>query len=58
MKTPQLSHGVIYNGEEITTPLGLPRGPQDTLKVGEKIEITNPDLLLDPRKQGFIQRVL
>ena len=25
MKTPQLSHGVIYNGEEITTPLGLPR---------------------------------
>jgi hypothetical protein len=25
MKTPQLIHGVIYNGEEITTPLGLPR---------------------------------
>jgi hypothetical protein len=29
MKTPQLEHGVydIATGEEITTPLGLPRAP-------------------------------
>jgi hypothetical protein len=28
MKTPQVPHGVIYNGEEITTPLGLPRNAE------------------------------
>ncbi len=33
MKTPQLKHGVydIATGEEITTPLGLPRDPATVL---------------------------
>ena len=33
MKTPQLKHGVydIATGEEITTPLGLPRSPATVL---------------------------
>jgi len=33
MKTPQLKHGVydITTGEEITTPLGLPRSPATVL---------------------------
>ena len=33
MKTPQLEHGVydIATGEEITTPLGLPRSPATVL---------------------------
>ena len=33
MKTPQLEHGVydIATGEEITTPLGLPRDPATVL---------------------------
>ncbi len=31
MKTPQVPHGVIdaISGEEITTPLGIPRNPED-----------------------------
>ena len=28
MKTPQVDHGVIHDGQEITTPLGMKRKPQ------------------------------
>tara|TARA_R110000764_G_scaffold45589_3_gene102299 strand:+ start:1542 stop:1709 length:168 start_codon:yes stop_codon:yes gene_type:complete len=51
MKVPQIPNGVMHNGKEITTPLGVPRNP---IKVGEKIKVTNPDLLLDPSKPGYI----
>ena len=62
MKTPQVPHGVLdpKTGKELTTPLGLPRSAptKDEYKVGDTIELTNPDLVLDPTKPAYIKRTL
>lgn len=57
MKVPQIKHGVMLNGKEITTPLGIPRNPPAKAQEPDVIEITNPDLLLDPSKKGYIIEV-
>tara|TARA_R110000824_G_scaffold378189_1_gene569675 strand:- start:348 stop:647 length:300 start_codon:yes stop_codon:yes gene_type:complete len=38
----------------VRIPEGLIEEARNPIKVGEKIKVTNPDLLLDPSKPGYI----
>jgi len=56
MKVPQIEHGVLLNGKEITTPLGVPRAHK-MMEIGVRYPCTNKELLLDPSKPGYIVRI-